>query len=217
MELKEQLGEELFNQVTAKLNGKQLFIHEASQKVIIDDGTLIPKYRLDEVIEKNKNLSAQIEQSDKDLKELKKAAVGNTDLTSQIDVLQKNSKEQKDQFEKKELEIKKSFAVKESLLNAGVGNSDARELLSHKFDIAKIEIGEDGKIKGFDEMLKPIKENKVFSGMFGETKMAGQEHQTGTNPAHKTELEIKLDAAIKNGRTAEVVAIKRQIAEQKES
>jgi hypothetical protein len=31
-------------------------------------------------------------------------------------------------------------------------------------------------------MLKPIKENKVFAGMFGETKIEGQTHGQGGSP-----------------------------------
>lgn len=212
-DLKKLVGDVLYGQLVEKLGDKQIFLFDKGQTVIIDDGKMIPKHRLDEVIEQKKNLQALVDQSEKDLKSLKKAAEGNTELTGQIESLQKAAKDAKIAADQAELQIKRSFAVKEALMNAGVVDPEARDLLSLKFDASKIELDDKGKVKGFDEMVKPIKENKTFSGMFGETKIAGQQHGQGGSPTPGYELSTQLEAAIKDGRTLEVIALKRQIAE----
>ncbi len=213
-ELKKLLGDELFNQMTAKIGDKELFLFNKGQKVLIDDGTFIPKYRLDEVIESKRSLQTQIEQSDKDLKELKKAATGNDDLVKEITKLQDSSKELKAQAEKNELKIKKEFAVKESLLNSGVSDTEARNLLALKFNADTIELDGD-KVKGWDDLIKPIKENKAFSNLFGEIKMGGNAHGDGGNPTPISELEGKLIEAQKSGNTLEIISLKRQMTELK--
>lgn len=180
--LKELFGEELFNQVKEKLGDKLLFLHEANQKVIVDDGTSIPKYRLDEVIGARDNAQKQIEQYEKEIKELKKNSVGNEELQKQIQTLQDGMKEMKSESEKEQARLKKSLAVKEMLLNNGVEDEQARDLLSKQFDVDKIETDENGKVKHADELLKPIKENKAFTSLFGKVVLEGNEHQNGTDP-----------------------------------
>ncbi len=213
-DLKKLLGDVLYGQIAEKLGDKQLFLHDKGQNVVIDDGRMIPKYRLDEVIKQKESLQTLIDQSDKDMKSLKKSAEGNTELTQQIESLQKQAKEAKVTFEQSEIQIKKSFALKEALMGAGVTDPDARDLLSLKFDTSKIEIDEKGKVKGFDEMVKPVKENKSFSGMFGETKIAGQAHGLGGSPAPGSELSTQLEQASKAGDFLQQIALKRMIAEQ---
>ena len=212
-EIKKLLGDVLYGQIVEKLGDKQLFMYNKGQSVVIDDGKMIPKYRLDEVLEQKKGLQTLLDQGEKDLKSLKKLAEGNTGLTEQIETLQKQGKDAKVAFEQAELQIKKSFALKEALMNAGVVDSEARDLLSLKFDASKIELDDKGKVKGFDDMVKPIKESKVFSGMFGETKLAGQQHGQGGSPEAGSELSTLLDAAVKGGDLLQQIAIKRQIAE----
>jgi len=173
MDIKEILGEELFSQVTAKLGDK---------KLLLDDGKLIPKHRLDEVSESLKMQKEQNQGYKEQVEQLKKSASGNEELTKQITSLQSQMTEKETQFTAKELKTKKTFAIKEALLNAGVADADARDVLSYKFDIEKIELDEQGKPKGFEETIKPLKENNAFKGMFGQTKMAGNEHDNGKNP-----------------------------------
>lgn len=181
-DLKALLGDDLFAQVQAKLGTKVVFVHEKDQKVLIDDGKMIPKSRLDEVIEQKKGLQERMDQNDKDLKDLKKAAEGNKDLQQQIETLQKSGKDAKDAMEKREAEMKKSFALQKSLLNAGVADEGARDLLARGFDMSKIEVTDDGKIKGFDDLLKPIKENKTLAAMFGREVVAGRTPAEGGTP-----------------------------------
>ena len=212
-ELKKLLGDALYGQIVEKLGGKELFMHDKGQAVIIDDGKMIPKYRLDEVLEQKKALQVLVDQGVNDLKTLKKDNEGNAKLTEQIESLQKANKDAKVAAEQAELQLRKTFAVKESLMKAGVSDPEAVDLLSLKFNMSEVELFANGKIKGFDEMLKPIKENKVFSPMFGETKIAGQTHGMGGSPTPASELSTKLEEAQKKGNLVEVVALKRQIFE----
>lgn len=204
MELKEILGEELFNQVSAKIGDK---------KLIIDDGGLIPAFRFNEVNNEKKSLKEQISKYDADIKALKDAAAGNESLTIQIATLQKENKAAKEQYEAGLVRSQKSLAVLEGLLNAGVTDPAARDLLAKTFDVDAVVLEADGKPKGWNEMIKPLKENKSFSAMFGEVKITGQTHATGNNPTPSNKLEQLLAEAQKRGNLAEVIAVKRQIFE----
>lgn len=170
--LKELLGEELYNQFIAKVGDK---------KVLIDDGTFIPKHRLDEVIAEKKSLAEQIKSYETDLTGLKEKAKGNEELTATIAKLQSEKEQAKTEAEKAQVKTRKEFALKEALLNAGVVSDKARNLLSKEFDIEKLELEESGSVKGIAELLKPIKEDKTFSSMFGQTKIIGTSHSQGKN------------------------------------
>ena len=65
------------------------------------------------------------------------------------------------------------------MLNSGVEDAEARNLLAPKF--ANIEVDDKGELKGFEEALKPIKENKAFTGMFGKIVITGAEHENGND------------------------------------
>lgn len=180
--LNEVLGKELYEQVIAKLGDK---------KVILDDGSFIPKYRLDEKIEESKHLKSTNEKYEADINALKPLVAGNDTLAKQIADLQVENKKKDAEFLASQSKIKKSFAVKEALMNAGVADAEARELLSFKFDIDKVELDEKGQPKGFDEAVKPMKDNPSLKGLFGTKKMKGQEHNDG-------ELDISLGEYAKN-------------------
>lgn len=176
--LKKILGEETFNKLTANA---ELYA-EMQEKL---KGEFVPIYRLNEVSEHNKSLKTQIEDRDKQIKDFKKSAGDNEELLKKISDAEKANKEQKETFDKEQANIKKSFAVKEHLLNAGVHDADARDLLSAKFSLDKVDLDEQGKIKGFDDMLKPIKENKALGALFGEVKHQGKKPGEGGNPNPK--------------------------------
>lgn len=219
MEIKELLGEDLATRIGASQDAlvKEVVVKLTGQKLIFDDGKLVPQYRVKEQADLIEAQKIQLKKNEDDLKDLKDKAAGNVTLTAQIGDLQRVNKAAKEEFETNQLKAKKSFALKEALMNAGVGDPEARNLLSLKFDIDKLELDEAGAPKGFLDQLKPIKDNKAFAGMFGSTVIVGQVHADGTSPAPLSLLESQLDAAIKAGRTIEVIAIKRQIAESKQS
>lgn len=184
--LKKLLGDDVYAKLTGSEIYKEIEAKLKDAKVLVDDGSLIPKYRLDEYSDKIKSLTSQVEDRDKQIAGLKESAKGNEDLVKEIDTLQKQNKAASEEFVKKEADIKKQFALKEALLNSGVMDADARELLIPKFPLDKIEL-EGEKIKGFDDMLKPIKENKTLASLFTTTEIQGTKHQEGEKNKTKGE------------------------------
>jgi len=185
MELKEILGEELAGKVSASADElvKQIVTKLGSTKLILGDATThVPKSEFNEKNEALKAAKELIAKNENDLKTLKDAAAGNVTLQTQITDLQRANKAAKEEADASQLRTKKTFALKEALMNAGVGDPEARNLLALKFDIEKMELDEAGVPKGFLDQLKPIKENKAFAGMFGTTVIVGQEHAGGESP-----------------------------------
>lgn len=86
----------------------------------------------------------------------------------------KATKEQEFNDFKSAVEIEKTAATKQSILRkqltADGANADLVDLLELKFDIAKIELDGD-KIKGWEEISKPIKEQ--YSKVFGTVETVG--------------------------------------------
>lgn len=149
---------ELFTQLKPKLEGA---------KVVVDDGTLIPKYRLDQSSEKIKALNEQIAASDKQLKELKTAADGNKDLVAKIETLEKASVE----ASKKATSKEKALAIKEALLNKGVTDPNHRNLLAKEFDLETVELDDKGEVKNFDKLVEPVQTN--YKVLFGTVEKKG--------------------------------------------
>ena len=203
--LKELLGDLFTSEIEAKIGDK---------KFILDDGSFIPKHRLDEVIGQKKTAEEMNTKYEDDLKVLKRKAEGNEGLTAKIDEQQTANKVAKENAEKEALTLRKTYAVSVGLLDAGVSDPDARSLLSKAIDIDAIELDADGKPVGFAEKIAPLKEKKVFQGMFGETKIVGQDHVGGITPTPLSKLESKLIEAQKAGKLVEVIALKRQIVEE---
>ncbi len=183
MELKEILGEELYGKITAKLEAdlsKQLTDTFTAKNLILNDpNKVIPIHRLNEEIEKNKNFKAQVDQYKTDIDNLKTANAGNEALTRQITELQKAQKDAQTKYDADVLKNRKTLALNLALMSEGVGDEKARNALVREFDLEKVELEQDGKVKGFSDMIKPYKESLAFKSMFGTVKVAGQEHQTG--------------------------------------
>ena len=164
MDLKELLGEELAAQVTEKLGDK---------KLMLDDGKMIPKSRLDEVIEQKNGYKTQVEALNTELTGLKKSVKDNEGATAKITELQ-------DAIAKKDAEnltIQKKYALREELSRSGAKYSD---LLESKFDLGKIELDADGKVKDAENLIKPYKES--YKELFGEIVVKGADVREGSNP-----------------------------------
>ena len=227
------LGEELHTKIVEKLGSENaMLIHIASEEYVIKDENLIPRSRLNEMKEKHDGVVSLLGQRDAQLVDLgyqeiiggvipdhlKKKAEGNEDLQSQISTLQKDNKVTSTKLAAEQDVWKKKMAIKESLLNSGVGDSEARDLLVGKFKLETVNLTDDGKVIGFDDLVKPIKENKTLATLFGEEKAEGNEHttessqQTGKSKTI-TELESGLNEAIKSNDTVAIVRLKREIHE----
>ena len=216
MDLKEIFGEELANQlsVSGDATVKQIVAKLTEKKLILDDGQLVPQYRVKQLSEKIVEQEKQIKKSEEDLKTIKVEAESIPALKGRISEIQAANKVEKEAFDMAQVKSKKSTALLIALMDNGVTDPTAREVLSKNFDTDKMELDESGKPKGFDVLLRPLKENPVFKGMFGTPRMVGQEHATGDSPELST-LEGKLIEAQKSNRPfVEIVALRRLIAEE---
>ncbi|PPA85937.1 hypothetical protein C4A76_14940 [Brevibacillus laterosporus] len=119
----------------------------------------VPKHRFDEVNETKKDLENQIKDRDKQLTELKKSVGDNDDLKKQIETLQNDNKTKEDQYQAKIKDMQVSTAIKLAL----TGEAHDPDLITSLLDKSKIEINEDGTLKGgLDDQVKALRESKAF-------------------------------------------------------
>jgi len=148
MNLKELLGEELYNQLMEKLGDK----HKVA---IISDGNWIPKEKFDNLNEEKKQYKTQVDDLNRQLGELQGKLKDNEDANQTIEDLKK-------QIESKETELantRKVNAVKLEVLKANP--NDVVDILPHLKDEA-ITLSEDGTITGLEEQLKVLQEKKPY-------------------------------------------------------
>ncbi len=219
IEAKELFGDELNTQVVEKLGTEHaIFIHKPGEKYVINDGNLIPRSRLNEETEKRENVQKLLTERDDQLASLKKTVKGNEELEKTIADLQKTNKSSLEKVTADQLLFVKKLAIKEGLLNAGVADASARDLLVGSFDLSKVNLDDKNQVIGFNDLLKPIKENKALGGLFGTVVIEGQEHKDGETSQAMTKLEKELLEATKKNDLMGIIRIKREIAdEQKKS
>lgn len=138
----------------------------------------IPKYRFDEVNEARKQLEAQLQERDKQLAELKKAVGENEELRKQIEELQKANKAQIEEYQNKIRDMAVTTAIKLAV----AGQAYDPDLIATLLDKSKIELDENGNIKGgLEDQLKILKEQKPFLFISEEPK--NQINFKGATPA----------------------------------
>ncbi|MFD1179216.1 phage scaffolding protein [Paenibacillus puldeungensis] len=152
MDLKELLGEDLYNQVMAKAGDK----HKIA---VVSDGNYFPKEKWNEVNEAKKKAEADLKDRDKQLEDLKKSAGDNEELKKQIDALQNDNKAAKDKYEAELRDLKINTALKLAL----AGEVHDADLVAGLIDKAKIKVKDDGAIEsGLDDQVKALRESKAF-------------------------------------------------------
>ncbi|MBG9548341.1 phage scaffolding protein [Cytobacillus firmus] len=105
------------------------------------------------------DLKKQMDQRDKDLKELKKQAEGSEELQKKLDDLQKQYDTEKAAYAQKLKDMQLTSALKLTLA-ADVHDTD---LVATLLDKSKIELDENGNIKaGLKEQLEALRESKAF-------------------------------------------------------
>lgn len=145
MDLKQLLGEELYNKVTSKLGDK---------KIMVDDGNFIPKARFDKVNDQKKELETQLKTTSETIETLKKNNSDNETLQSTISEHEKTIEKLKKEAEDKDF----SYSLRDALKEAGCIDSKALEVYLTKENLKL----EDGKIVGLEEQLNSLKESKTY-------------------------------------------------------
>lgn len=148
MDLKELLGEELFNQVIEKTGDNKL--------AIVSDGNWIPKDKFDAVNNTKKDLEEQLANRDTQLEELKK--VDAEGLQSKITELQQENETTKTEYEQKLQQQAFEFSLDKALTGAKVRNPKAVKAL---LDTEKIKLDGD-KLLNLDDQLEALKESDAY-------------------------------------------------------
>ncbi|PAD36331.1 phage scaffolding protein [Terribacillus saccharophilus] len=150
MDLKELLGEELYQQVSEKAGSHKL--------AVVNDGQWFPKEKFDQVNNDNKELKDQLKERDGQLKDLGKKAQGNDDLQQQIKDLQQKNKDTADEYQAKLDAQSFDYALSDALRNAKARNPKAIKAL---LDTEAIKLDGD-KLLGLEKQLKGLQESDAY-------------------------------------------------------
>ncbi|MFB4164798.1 phage scaffolding protein [Alteribacillus sp. JSM 102045] len=151
MDLKELLGEELYNKVMEKAG-------DSHKIAIVSDGNWFPKEKFDQVNNDNKEMKKQLKDRDTQLNDLKGQAKGNEELQQQIEKLQEENKNTKEQYEQKIQQQAFDHSLENALSQSKARNTTAVKSLLNLDDI---KFKED-QLQGLDEQLKKVKEENPF-------------------------------------------------------
>ena len=170
MDLKELLGEELYNQVKEKIGDK---------KLIVNDGTYIPKAKFDEKNEELKSTKLKMDELEQKVKDLGESSEEANVLKDKLKELKGEYEQFKSESEKRITDTQKRQAIERSLVKAEA-NPDTIDLLVDKFDIDKIQLDSKGEIVDWELHLNPVKEQRKT--LFGEVKITGDKPPSGGDP-----------------------------------
>jgi len=179
MDLTELLGEELLNQVQEKIGDK---------KLIVNDGSYVPKARLDEVIEQRDEYKNMLKDRDKQLEELKEKAKGSEELTEQIEELKKKNNETQEEYEKRLKQQQFDFALERAIdqvKGPEVKTKAVRALLKEE----DLKLDDEGQIKGLEAQVEELKKSDPYLFQEKQPSKGGDDFSTGNdtpeeNPWH---------------------------------
>lgn len=189
---------------------------EEQAKKVMDsiDGNFVTKARFNEVNEENKTLKKSVSDRDKQLEDLKKSSGDNAALQQQISDLQKANADQQKAHETELNQLKLDNAVEVALSGAKAKSSKAVKAM---LDMAKVKLGEGGKLSGFDEQIEALKKS---DGWMFDADQQTQQQFTGFQPGASSTVpnstaagyEARLADARKNNNQLEVIKIKQEAA-----
>lgn len=174
--LKAHLGDELFAQVEEKLKPV-----EGLQVIATNDGSWLPKTRLDEELTKLRDSRTTISTLTKQLEEAKKAGESVTTLQATIDSL----KQQVSDRDATITGMKRSGKIQEILRKAKARDVGVVERL---LDASKIAEDDKGNLTGIDDQVKALKESTPY--LFEEEKGGkagfggGKDPEAGSRAPH---------------------------------
>ena len=151
MDLKELLGEELAAQLESKLGDKKLGV--------VNDGSWLPKSKLDEKLAVIKTLEEETQNYVKQLDELKAASKGNEELTAKISELQELNDKTRAEYEEKVKATQLEAALKLAL------NSKVHDfgIVNQLIDKTTIQLDENGNVlNGLEEQINKLQQEKAF-------------------------------------------------------
>ena len=166
--LKAHLGDELFSQVEEKLSGV-----DGLTIIPTNDGSWLPKTRLDEEIGKQKNLKATITTLNQQLAEAKKAGDSAAALQASVDALTQQVKDRDATI----AGMKRSGKIRETLAKAKARDVSLVEKL---LDASRIGEDDKGNLTGLDDQIKALQESSSY--LFTEDEGSSGGWGGGRNP-----------------------------------
>lgn len=119
----------------------------------------IPKSKFNELTEAEKLAKSQLEQTNKQLEELKKGSTLTEEQKKQLETLKTQLEEQKATHETEVKKLRMNHAIETELSKAKAKNLKAARAL---LDESKIVLGEDGTIAGLKEQLEAIQKDNAY-------------------------------------------------------
>jgi hypothetical protein len=153
-----------FEEIIGKEHDAKIEAHlkEKGLSLVVDnpkEPIYVPRERLNEVIAQKNSLKTQVGEYSGQIEEMKKAAKGNDKIQEKIEELQAKNSE----WEKKYHESIKKNAVEFHALKEKA--KDPADLLKY-IELDKLQISDDGTVKGLEEQVKSLKEKKSY--LFGD-------------------------------------------------
>lgn len=155
--LKTILSEEAYSDVKSELKDSDIDIN--SILVNSEDNEYVPRERLNDKQSRIKALENQLDERDDQIKQLKEDTQATEELQDKIDNLQKKNKKTREEYEQKLQKERKENAIEVALASDKARNTQAVKAL---LDQDKIEVEEDGSVKGLEDQLKEIKESESY-------------------------------------------------------
>lgn len=188
MDLKKLLGEELFEQVEAKLkevDDKDVELFIASE----NDGDFVRRNRLNEESDKVKELRSQLQDYDTQIEELKKHADASSELQDKIKEIQDAKKEEVESLNNKLRQKTLDNEVEKELIKRKARNPKAVKAL---LDNDTIKLEEDDSIIGLSEQLDKLQESDdyLFESDDKKKKKAGEDFSKGQDFSGNNESEL---------------------------
>ena len=188
MDLKKLLGEELFEQVEAKLkevDGEDVELFIASE----NDGDFVRRNRLNEESDKVKELRSQLQDYDTQIEELKKHADASSELQDKIKEIQDAKKEEVESLNNKLRQKTLDNEVEKELIKRKARNPKAVKAL---LDNDTIKLEEDDSIIGLSEQLDKLQESDdyLFESDDKKKKKAGEDFSKGQDFSGNNESEL---------------------------
>lgn len=181
-------------------------VKEKGLNLIVDNKDkpeYIPKSRFDEVIGQKNLVKSQADELTQQLNELKKNVKGNEELTKTIDELQKKNGD---------WEVKYKNTLLESAIKIKAMSEKAKDPtdLVKFLDVSKLEIDENGSVKGLEDQLKGLKESKSYLFDTGVTTTTPP-NPAGGSKSELEDLEAQYNEATKQGNTALKIMLRNKI------
>lgn len=181
--LKEILGEELYSQVAEKINAHNGAEANKDHQIKLADlgsGEYVGKAKYDALQALLDGKGAELDQANNLIGELKKASKGDATLQSKITDYEGQIQTLQQQLAQTQVES----ALKISLLEAGGADIDYLMFKAQHRDGGKpLELGEDGKIKGVDDLISGLKTQ--CPAQFKQSKPSGVKVEANPLPGSK--------------------------------